>query len=223
MSSNTSKGRGRKGSKFWIQTLVNIDYGSTLSKAIQSVDSSIGDIKWLSPLKRDNYKELKSKQISSLTNADFSFWPDNGPWWDSVGVDDVGSIVLVEAKGHIAETKTKCKASSERSLARINKSMEIAHNILTSSPEYGIMASHSYDKEVWLKKYYQIGNRLSFLVKLRQQGFNVKLILLNLVNDSTHISTSLEEWERHYEKVFQILMGTTKCPSNVVVVNFDVD
>lgn len=220
--SNTTKGRGRKGSKFWIQTLVNMDSGSTLSKAIKSADNSIGNIKWLSPLKSDKYGELKSKRISSLTNADFSFWPDNGPWWDGVGVDDVGCIVLVEAKGHVAETKTKCKASSKRSLARINKSMEIAHNILTSSPEYGIMASHSYDKEAWLKKYYQTGNRLSFLVKLRQQGFNVKLILLNLVNDSTHISTSLEEWERHYEEIFQIMLGTTKCPSNVVVVNFDV-
>lgn len=222
MSSNTSKGRGRKGSKFWIQTLVNLDCGSTLSKAIKSADSSIGNIKWLSPLKSDKYGELKSKQISIMTNADFSFWPDNGPWWDGVGVDDVGCIVLVEAKGHVAETKTKCKASSERSLARINKSMETAHNILTSSPEYGIMASHVFDEDAWLKKYYQIGNRLSFLVKLRQQGFNVKLILLNLVNDSTHISTSLEEWGRHYEEVFQLLLGTGECPSNVVVVNFDV-
>jgi hypothetical protein len=44
MSSNTSKGRGRKGSKFWIQTLVNLDYGSTLSKAIKSVDSGFGRV-----------------------------------------------------------------------------------------------------------------------------------------------------------------------------------
>jgi hypothetical protein len=33
MPSNTSKGRGRKGSKFWMQTLVNLDNGSALSKA----------------------------------------------------------------------------------------------------------------------------------------------------------------------------------------------
>jgi hypothetical protein len=33
MPSNTSKGRGRKRSKFWMQTLVNLDNGSALSKA----------------------------------------------------------------------------------------------------------------------------------------------------------------------------------------------
>ena len=51
MPSNTSKGRGRKGSKFWMQTLVNLDNGSTLSKAIQSVDNSIAGIKWRHLLK----------------------------------------------------------------------------------------------------------------------------------------------------------------------------
>lgn len=37
----------------------------------------------------------------------------------------------------------------------------------------------------------------------------------------TGVTIPLDQ-DRHYEKVFQILMGTTKCPSNVVVVNFDV-
>lgn len=78
MPSNTSKGRGSKGSKFWMQTLVNLENGNALSKAIQTEDNSIGDIKWLSPLKNDNYGELKTKQIPGLGKADFSFWPDNG-------------------------------------------------------------------------------------------------------------------------------------------------
>ena len=33
--SNTSKGRGVKGSKFWMQTLIEINNGNTLAKEIQ--------------------------------------------------------------------------------------------------------------------------------------------------------------------------------------------
>jgi hypothetical protein len=214
MPSNTSKGRGRKGSKFWMQTLVNLDNGSTLSKAIQSVDNSIDGIKWLSPLKNDSYGELKTKQIPGLEKADFSFWPDNGPWWDGVGIDDKGCILLVEAKGHVAETKTKCAASSKISREKICKSMQEVHDGLTNS--------HNYDEEAWLNKYYQLGNRLTFLVKLRDQGYNVKLVLLNIVDDPTHIATSLDAWKKHYNDVFGIMLGTAKYPNNVVMVNLDV-
>ena len=214
MPSNTSKGRGRKGSKFWMQTLVNLENGSALSKVIQNVDKSIGDIKWLSPLKNVNYVELKTKQIPGLEKADFSFWPDNGPWWDGIGIDDEGCILLVEAKGHVAETKTKCSASSETSRTMIKQSMREAHNILISS--------HKYDEDSWLNKYYQLGNRLTFLVKLREQGYNVKLVLLNIVDDPTHIATSLHEWQRNYKDVFEIMLGTVKYTDNLIMVNFDV-
>lgn len=213
MSSNTSKGRGSKGSKFWIQTLINFDNGNTLSKAIKSVDNDIGDINWLSPLKNDGYGEFKTRQIPRLENADFSFWPDNGPWWDGVGIDDKGCILLIEAKGHVAETKTKCAASSETSKEKICKSMQEAHDVLA--------ISHNYDIS-WTERYYQLGNRLTFLVKLREQGYNVKLVLLNIVDDSTHIATSLDAWKRHYDEVFQIMIGTKKQPDNLIMVNFDV-
>lgn len=214
MPSNTSKGRGSKGSKFWMQTLVNLDNGNALSKAIQTEDNSIGDIKWLSPLKNESYGEPKTKQITGLEDADFSFWPDNGPWWDGVGIDDKGCILLVEAKGHVAETKTKCSASSELSREKICKSMQEAHDSLTNS--------HNYDEDAWLNKYYQLGNRLTFLVKLREQRFNVKLVLLNIVDDPTHIATSLDEWQKHYNDVFQVMLGTVKYPDKLIMVNFDV-
>lgn len=214
MTSNTSKSRGSKGSKFWMQTLVNLDNGSAFSKAIKSVDNRIGDIKWLSPLKDNVYTELKTKQIPGLEKADLSFWPDNGPWWDGVGIDDKGCILLVEAKGHVAETKTKCFASSEISKEKIKKSMQEAHNILISS--------HNYDEGSWLNKYYQLANRLTFLVKLREQGYNVKLVLLNIIDDPTHIGTSLDEWQKHYQDVFKIMLETAKYPDNLIMVNFDV-
>jgi len=50
----------------------------------------------------------------------------------------------------------------------------------------------------------------------------VKLVLLNIVDDPTHIATNLDSWKRHYDEVFHIMIGTKKKPDNVIMVNFDV-
>ena len=68
-----------------------------------------------------------------------------------------------------------------------------------------------------------MGNRLTFLLKLREQGYNVKSVLLNIVDDLTHIVTSLPEWKKHYKDVFQIVLGKVKYPDNLIMVNFDVE
>ncbi|QSX09204.1 hypothetical protein J0B03_03830 [Alkalibacter rhizosphaerae] len=65
-------------------------------------------------------------------------------------------------------------------------------------------------------------NRLSFLVELRKQGIDAKLILLNLVDDPTHIKTGLDDWLRHYEEIYQTMLGTTRCPDHVLLINMDV-
>ena len=55
--SNTSKGRGKKGSKFWMQMVVN---EPALKKEL---DQMIGDdLVWLSPLEEDNFSEYELRQ-----------------------------------------------------------------------------------------------------------------------------------------------------------------
>lgn len=229
--SNTIQGRGKKGSKFWIQTLVNIDDGEILSKEIQKVDSSIRNVTWLSPLKKDNYKELKIKEIiekcsiSSIKHmhTDLSFWPDKGPWWDAVGIaSESNTIILVEAKAHIDETMTKCLAKDLGSITLIKKSMKAAYDDLNYNLEQSIVNNHIYNDNIWFNKYYQLGNRLTFMVQLRKLGFDVKLILLNIIDDPTHIATSRIKWESHYKEVFQSMLGSVNCPEHVLMVNFDV-
>ncbi len=46
--SNTSNGPAQKGSKYWIQTLVNLNNGKKFTKEIQKADPTIGEITWLS-------------------------------------------------------------------------------------------------------------------------------------------------------------------------------
>lgn len=210
MASNTSIGRGKKGSKFWMQTVVNLYDGIVLTKAIQSKDSNIGNINWLSPLLKDNYKELKTYEIPGISKEQLDFWPDKGPLWDGVGIDENGTIILVEAKANINETCTKCSASSPKSINQIKTSMKSVHNKISSSP---------YHEDIWFNKYYQMGNRITFLVKLKEKGFNVKLVLLNIVDDPTYIKTSEIQWNKHYEDVFTELLGCIDNPKDVITVN----
>jgi hypothetical protein len=212
--SNTSIGRGSKGSKFWIQTLttLGVEY---LNSAINLHVANASDITWLSPLRKSKYKELKTRDIDDFKNLNFSFWPDNGPWWDAVGKMDDGTILLVEAKGHTRETITKCSAKADKSINLIKQSLCDTHLLLA-------MNGHKYDDGLWYSKYYQLANRLTFLNKLSAQNVKVKLVLLNIVNDPTHIKVSEDEWIKHYEEVFEGLLGTSKIPKDVIVINLDV-
>lgn len=92
--SNTSKGRGKKGSKFWIQTLVNLNDGLALTKKIIATDHTIKTIEWISPLPSE-FIEFRNKDIIALINekvpslpisiADLNnFWPSRGAWWDAI-------------------------------------------------------------------------------------------------------------------------------------------
>lgn len=213
MSSNTSLGRAEKGSKYWMQTLIQTEYVQTLNKAIQNEDNSIGLIEWKSPLP-DDYKEFKTNEIDELMKADLSFWPGHGPQWDAVGVDENGCVILVEAKGHVNETHTKCTASSPNSIQKIKVSMKEIHNKLAPL--------NRYNEKAWFSEYYQMGNRLTFLNKLTEQGFKVKLVLLNIVKDPTHIKTCEEKWTNHYKEVFEKMIGQEEAPKNAIVVNLKV-
>lgn len=217
--SNTSKGRGEKGSKFWMQTLVNLDGGKTLKEAIRKEDTSIGEITWLSPLEIKNYAELKTRRITGLEKADLSFWPDRELSWDGVGIDEKSKcILLFEAKAHTTETKSHCTAKNPDSILKIKNSMRETYQSLTT----GMPNLHDYDEVVWFKKYYQLGNRLTFLAKLREQHFNVKLVLLNIVEDSTHISTQEKEWKDHYKDVFQKMLGLDSASTDVICIYINV-
>ena len=81
------------------------------------------------------------------------------------------------------------------------------------------ISSTAYDEDIWFNKYYQIGNRITFLVKLKEKGFNVKLVLLNIVDDPTYIQTSEEQWNEYYESVFTHMIGSKEIPEDIIIVN----
>ena len=189
--SNTSKGRGIKGSKYWIQTVIEDEC------LRNKLDSMIGEpLVWISPLvgSKNTYDEYELKdsyvcdQMGVSTDdaqSLFSFWPKRQPQWDGLAFDSTGhTLYLIEAKAHLAELDSKCSASNLESKALILKSMQTIHDRYFPKGNF----------DSWVNNYYQLGNRLTFLRILNEKSFGhinaVKLVLLNFVNDQKYKPTT---------------------------------
>lgn len=221
--SNTSKGIGKKGSKYWMQVLVSLDEGKILTEEIQKKDSTIGNITWISPLKEYDYEEYKlnnnnpNLSVLGICKKDMDFWPNGQPQWDAIGYvsSEPKTIILVEAKAHLNEMNSSCTAKSDESKKLIENTLKETYENLTHDK------SKKFDKDIWMGKYYQLGNRLAFLNKLKEKGYNVKLVLLNIVNDPTFEAVSDEKWIEHYDEVFTELLESKKVPNDVIILNLD--
>lgn len=215
--SNTSKGLAEKGSKYWMQMIINSELKLKLNAFLKD------DINWLCPLKdKDNYSEyeLRQKEIVKETNIPiekYEFWPPRQPQWDAIGIsNNRKTLYLVEAKAHLKELKSNISAG-EKSKLHIIGTMEKAFN-----KKYN---KGNFNK--WLNGYYQLGNRITFLEELNEisykTGLKVKLVLLNFVDDYTYIPTSEEEWKKHYENVFIEMLGKKDIPDDTLIIYFDVN
>ena len=213
--SNTSKGRAEKGSKYWVQHFANTKNIEILNDNIHKEDPSINGLVWLSPLESKNFEELRTGGIPSIKPDDITFWPSQGPWWDAIATFDNEGILLVEAKAHPGETKSRCAAKNPDSIKKIKSALQSTHKAL--APE------QVYDERIWFSSHYQLANRLAFLYHLSKQGKNVRLLLLNFVDDPTHIPTRKENWHAHYEKkIWTEMLGSSTAPKNVLNIYLDV-
>ena len=215
--SNMSKGRGEKGSKFWMQLLVN-------TKLVEELNSAIDkNIRWLSPLKnQDDYAEYELTQsyisdITKIPKAVFGFWPSRQPQWDAIAINEEKKILyLVEAKAHLKEFESSSKAKSNESQKQIDVAMKGVFDKYYPKGDY----------TKWHAPYYQLGNRLTFICKLNElleeNNWKAKLILLNIADDFTYKPTAVEDWKKHYEIVFADMLGIRKSPADVELIYYSV-
>ena len=77
---NTANKKAEKGSKYWMQEIVNNEF---LRKELENKLKN-ESLEWISPLESESYDEYKltedklKKKIPDLQDVDFSFWPKNG-------------------------------------------------------------------------------------------------------------------------------------------------
>ncbi len=180
-----------RGSLRNIQVLVNQSPAMLADKIVEKLKIELSDITWVSPLKEDEYSEysdgdfLKRLGLNELKVPLNHFWPEKGPQWDALGKGSDGEVFIVEANANIPELLSGCEARAQKSRRRIQRRFKEAREFLKCRT--------SID---WTTGLYQYANRLAHLYYLRHLNkINAYLIFVYFVDDTTHIPTSLKEWE----------------------------
>ena len=196
-----------KGSQFLLAVYVNnqsVWLNSQILKSSVQLLNEINDelaIEWISPLKQDDYKEYRDNFLNVLGisgEIPNDIWPKRGPVWDGLAKAKGNSgeeiILLVEAKAHLSEMKSELRATSLDSVIVIRKTFQKFRQRNGIDEKYA---------DVWENCYYQLANRLIYLDYLNHT-LNIKtyLVLINFVDDNTHVKTSLQDYLSHYKKVF---------------------
>ena len=219
--SNTSNERVTKGSKFWMQRIANDE----LSTA--RLETLLGErnLRWLSPLEVESFKEYQLKEPKIFSAAlglsrdefrdKFSFWPTNQPHWDAISVSADGKILyLFEAKAHVKETFSRISATNPASVKKISTALRATFDELSTAGDFA----------TWTEKFYQLGNRLTFLHFMNQMTLpkieRVELVLLNVTDDRMFIPTPQKIWARHVDEMFREMLGRSQPPPNMSVIYF---
>jgi hypothetical protein len=182
-----------KGSQKWMQKLVN-DVPSLLDLQVREKLglSEEEGIRWLSPLKDDDYAEYRDQGFIDLLGVKLNktcledFWPRGGPQWDALGKSSSGKLFLVEAKSHIPELISSLQAEDEGSIEKIKTSLEETKRYLNCRANVE-----------WSQCFYQYANRIAHLYLLRKKNdLPAYLIYVYFMNDvEMNGPTDYQEWE----------------------------
>ena len=144
------------------------------------------DFRFLPPNK-SNKHDGEHIGLGFLNNAQADaawrfFWPQSGNSqnWDAVGeiwVNGQQEWLLVEAKAHLGELKSRCGASNQNSIDRIYAALSQTIDSFCDSPR---------TIESWLSPYYQYANRLAmlhFLLKVCDPPIPARLLFIYFLGD----------------------------------------
>lgn len=181
-----------KGSQKWVQRLVNEMSDLLDSQMREKLNLPEEEyIRWLSPLKDDDFAEYRDQAFVDLLGVELKkiplagFWPEGGPQWDALGKSCRGKLFLVEAKSHVSEMFSTLKAKYDASKRIIYGSLEKTRSFLNSNSQTD-----------WARGYYQYANRLAHLYLLRRNELPACLVFVYFINDSEIKGpTTMDEWK----------------------------
>jgi hypothetical protein len=154
-----SAGRAFAGSQRQLQFYVN-ESAALLEREISQALQMNVSLRWVSPMRSDLYREYRDKAfLKALGLLNHSkelsrFWPDRGPVWDALAVENLTrGVILVEAKSHVPEIRGGgCKATANSSIQKIDSS------IAKTKAWLGVSQGAN-----WKGGVYQSANRISHL------------------------------------------------------------
>jgi hypothetical protein len=180
---------GTKGSLKWMQSLAACP--AVAEREIRAALHLPREVsfKWCSPREDDERAEYRDGafldriELGHLRPALKEFWPRGGPQWDGLARVSDGKVLLFEAKAHVNELGSVCKASPG-SRAKIDRGLSQARE------KYGARADAD-----WATGYYQYANRLAHLYFLRKHEVDAHLVFLYFLNDAEmNGPRSRDEW-----------------------------
>ena len=196
----TDPAAANRGSRKWLQVLVNCRPELLNDAIAQRLVELPEDVDWLSPLVDDHYAEYRDQTfLDRLSGSGYfqeptkprselsDFWPRFGPQWDGLAVTDRGQILLVEAKAHIPEMVTApTQARGESALLKIQESLGRVKAFVNSKAPVD-----------WSTSFYQYANRLAHLHWMREiSGHDAYLVNLYFTNDrEMNGPGSVAEWQ----------------------------
>lgn len=205
-----------RGSRRWLQVLVNCRPEIIGDAVAQRLHELPDDIDWLSPLWEDQYAEYRDQSFFDRIKGSMyfrptlqrqqplaEFWPRFGPQWDALAVTDKSQILLVEAKAHIPEMVTApSQARGEQAQQQIRDSLNRVKNFVNSKAPAD-----------WSTNFYQYANRLAHLYWLREiNGYDAYLVNLYFLNDrEMNGPASVAEWQAAI-KLQQVSLGLRQPP-----------
>jgi len=200
-------GQAKRGSQRQIQFLVNSsqeEFGKQISSLLSLPPSVEAEVQWVSPLAEDGFNEYQDREfLEKLELNQHSprlkdFWPPGGPCWDALGIVrgiNPKGAVLVEAKSHISEMRSTCRA-------RGTSRQKIENSLALTARSLGVEVSSS-----WSDEYYQVANRYAHLYFLREvAGIPAWLVNVYFINDKSieHVQPpprSADEWHEELRQM----------------------
>ncbi|MBI4242954.1 MAG: hypothetical protein HY606_02585 [Planctomycetes bacterium] len=200
------------GSQKYLQDLVNYSPGYLneliISSSISLSDFSNGDIEWVSPLERDNFKEYRDDSFLWPIQQAWhykklgSFWPSTGPQWDGLaiihGKDDSKGTILAEAKATTYELggpHYACRSESGYNIERINSAF--------SKVKDALRVDQAFD---WMGDYYQYVNRIAHLYFLHVIcDIPTWLVYLYFISRDADEKQAIKYWENCISGIYNKL------------------
>ena len=155
------------GSEYHLRRMLDQDGGLLSHRVKRAVGAQ--DVDFRNNRSPDGeYERLDFLPCDSMARRKWEkFWPPRGKQhnWDAIGrilVEDRWEWLLVEAKAHLGELKTSCKASKEGGRPKIRKALN------QTKRDLGLQNCSD-----WLKGYYQHANRiaaLNFMIQNKELG-----------------------------------------------------
>lgn len=187
---NAETGWAYRGSQRHVQAYVNsphlrVSLEDAIRASFDRLSSTTFD--WKCPLQKCRYEELDDNTLLPAIGHERlvailpTFWPRGGPSWDAVATaersGEEGAVVLIEAKANLAEfNRGHRRAKRRASRELIDQSLAWARKKLGATGT----------AEAWIGADYQLANRLTWTLWLREANVDAVFVHLFFENDCSY-------------------------------------